>query len=206
MLAVGLAAAESGLLCPRGVAWWSAQKSSCLNCTLCEAPLLVLRPCAPHQDTICANLGDLQLDWDFLRKPKPSQVPVRSRRKHPSKEPKGSGDGVLVFDEEGSGSSSQDIIIDDDEDYERRGDDVTGLHALPDSDYESVRDDRNYVVSVNSDTEEERVVLALIIAISLLFTVLACVFSVYYARQWRLLKKRLEDGEICFCFIFDCFR
>lgn len=193
VLAVGLAASE-GLLCPRGASWWNAQKSSCILCTLCEAPLLVLRPCAPHQDTVCANLEDLQLDWTFLRKPKP-----HSHRKPSPKERNGSGDGSLTLDEEGSGSTDQDIILDDDEDYVR-GNDVTGLHALPDYDYEAVRDDRNYFVSVNSDDRDamawEPIVLSLAIAICFLFTVLVCVFSVYFTRQWRLIKKRLEDGEL----------
>lgn len=46
--------------------WWDQVHDTCIDCTICDEQSIVLRPCQPHQDTICGTLSDLELELDWL--------------------------------------------------------------------------------------------------------------------------------------------
>ncbi|XP_077286588.1 tumor necrosis factor receptor superfamily member wengen isoform X2 [Arctopsyche grandis] len=163
VLAASLAAAE-GLICRPGRTWWNSEKASCLECRRCEPPLLVIRPCEHHRDAECAPISDLHIDWSWLARP-------HHNRHHRRPE---------EHNEDQSTMSS-------------------GSHEYDDNSVQVLADaDSKYYLPVTSDhggssnDNQAITMLSLAIAMCILFLVLVGVYSVYYARQWRILKENLQ--------------
>lgn len=75
--------ATAGDTCARRQ-WFSAVLDACVPCTPCSAPdrSIVLRPCQPHQDTVCGTLNDLQFEWNLLQtQQQPPQQPPQHRHR-----------------------------------------------------------------------------------------------------------------------------
>lgn len=50
--------------------WHSSLLDACVPCTGCAVDTdrpIVLRPCQPHQDTVCGTLNDLEFEWTLLQ-------------------------------------------------------------------------------------------------------------------------------------------
>lgn len=61
--------------CPQHY-WWHQDRNACIECTACDENSIVLRPCQPHQDTICGTLDDLELEIDWLAAHRAQQVRI----------------------------------------------------------------------------------------------------------------------------------
>lgn len=46
--------------------WWNTALGACTACTVCEKRFIVLRPCQPHQDTVCGTINDLDYDLNWI--------------------------------------------------------------------------------------------------------------------------------------------
>lgn len=177
VLAASLAAAE-GLICRPGRTWWNSEKAACLECRRCEPPLLVLRPCEHHRDAECAPISDLHIDWSWLARPHHNR-----HHRRPEAHGKNIRNKVTDDDDDQSTTSSGSLEYDD-----------NSVQVLADS---------KYYLPVTSDNGGSRndnqaiTMLSLAIAMCILFLVLVGVYSIYYARQWRILKESLQAGEWC---------
>lgn len=55
--------------------WWDPFRDSCIQCTVCDDNLVVLRPCQLHQDTQCGTLDDLEIDLTWMTQTERRQEP-----------------------------------------------------------------------------------------------------------------------------------
>lgn len=171
LVAASVVAAAAGL-CHPGRTYWSPEKDTCLDCTRCE-PLVVLRPCEVHRDTVCASLQELGLDWSWLG----SQRQPKHHRKVIWRFESVSG-------EQTASSTTTEIPA---EDY------------LSDNDDNEDDDQENVEVTIDNagaETDWQTIVLTMASLAGVLFFVVVSACSCYYARQWRTLKDNMEAGKI----------
>lgn len=66
LLATALTATGANTCPPKH--WFSSLLDACVPCAACSAPErpIILRPCQPHQDTVCGTLNDLEFEWNLL--------------------------------------------------------------------------------------------------------------------------------------------
>ncbi|XP_066995544.2 tumor necrosis factor receptor superfamily member wengen [Anabrus simplex] len=75
VLVVSLAVTTVVALCRTGrtgYQYWDEVRETCRNCSACTQPgHIVVRPCQVYQDTVCAPLHALNIDWSWLgRRPR----------------------------------------------------------------------------------------------------------------------------------------
>lgn len=227
LVVAGLVTAAHGL-CRPGHTWWSPHRDTCLDCTRCdklEPPLLVLRPCQLHQDALCASLGDLHIDWSWLRdyKRKPQHKKKHEHLEHVQRKNETKDNRRIIWRFSTlSGEETQDRS---EEKYPKPESEVTNdkldqtSSSVEDNSFaETVEDYSDYDSEVEVELGSEpflsegdliwdwqTIVLTLAAFTCVLFFIVVAAYSVHHAKQWRLMKKNLEAGKLNHAILYFLF-
>lgn len=151
-------------VCPPGEQYWHPEREACTNCTRCDLQgHVVRRPCEVHRDTLCAPLSELDIEWPWQPETKHHNRHHHRRKPHRGEKNHESHTELPT----GSGTS------------EKLGLEVSST-------------DSPFTSTENLIWDWQAIALSLAVFACLLFFLVAGLYSVHQARQWKRLKDNFE--------------
>lgn len=195
LLLLALVSLAVASICPQGKQFLNYELQKCVNCTVCDSEkgMVVLTPCEVHQDTRCAPLSKLNLDWNprdhRVENPHRHNHQKHHRRKEHNKNDRNSGG-----DASGRNSGETGVVSDGavDEDVGIGSGTANGVtnSEVPFSSIEALVWDW------------QAIALTLAVFSCILFFLIIALYSLHQARQWRRLKENFEAGKFYYTRFF----
>lgn len=152
-------------VCPPGEQYWNPEQETCVNCTRCDTKgHVVLRPCEVHRDTLCGPLSELEIDWSWLAGRKQHRRHNRKHHHHNYGEHR-SWDSVT---------------------------ETATLHGASELYQEVTSTEAPFASTEALVWDWQAIALTLAVFACLLFFLVAGLYSIHQARQWKRLKDNFE--------------